>query len=137
MVPERPRAVLDTNVLVSAIVYGGLPRATLALVLDKKIIGVTSPALLAELLEVLRKRFFFSVADLKLLERQIKKKFTAVQPAETLGVLKDLADNRVLEAAYEGRCGYIVTGDKELLGLKQYKDIQILTPNEFLRVLKN
>ncbi|MBI2040465.1 putative toxin-antitoxin system toxin component, PIN family [Candidatus Microgenomates bacterium] len=53
-------------------------------------------------------------------------------PHETLHILRDEDDNRVLEAAREGNCDFIVTGDQDLLDLGKYKKIKILTSEEFL-----
>lgn len=131
------RAVLDTNVLVSAIVYGGKPREILvSMVLERKIDGVISPSLLAELLEVLRKKFEFASPDLNRVERQIKRKFIFVYPQKRISILDDEPDNRVLEAAAEGRCDFIVTGDKELLSLKSFQGAEIMPPRQFIEMIK-
>ena len=47
-------------------------------------------------------------------------------------VIRDQDDNRVLEAAIEGNCSHIITGDKGLLDIVTFKDITILTPDDFL-----
>lgn len=54
-----------------------------------------------------------------------------------MNVTKDKDDNRVLEAAVEGGCQFVITGDKELLELKKYKKIQILTAEEFLEGIED
>lgn len=127
------KVVLDTNVLISAFSFGGKPRKILTLTLAKKIIGITSLSLLGELLEVLGKKFRYSTEELDLIEVQMKKNFKIIKPKTSINVLKDLADNRVLEAAIEGDCELIITGDKALLSLKSFKGIKILTPNQFLQ----
>ena len=53
------RVVIDTNVLVSAIVFGGIPKQILTLVLDENITGVATRILVAELIDVLSKNFIF------------------------------------------------------------------------------
>lgn len=47
-------------------------------------------------------------------------------------VCRDPADNRVLEAAIAGNCEFIITGDKDLLILKKYQTVRILTPSAFI-----
>lgn len=126
------KVVLDTNILISALLFGGKPRQILKLVLNKQIKAVTSLILLAELSDVLMKKFDFSLEKTSLFEQKIKKYFQVVYPTQTINILKDTADNRVLEAAKTGDCQIIVTGDKELLELKEYKEIKILTADEFL-----
>lgn len=126
-------AVIDTNVLISALLFGGKPREVFQMVIDRKVHAISSPALLSELLDVLAKKFLFPRQKLLLVERKMTKIFTMVYPAEHVDVLVDKADNRVLEAAYEGQCRYIVTGDKALLKLGSYKSISIVTSEQFLK----
>lgn len=129
--------LIDTNVLISSIGFKGKPRQILHLVLEKKLKAVTSPILLAELHEVVNKKFPILAYELKIIERKIKKLFLTVHPKETLSVVRDIDDNRVLEAAVEGKCKFIITGDKDLLQLISYKDIQIVTPDTFLATYNN
>jgi len=127
-----PKVVLDTNVIVSALVYGGKPEQIIRLVLSKEIEAVTSPTLLAELSEVLAKKFNFDQAKIEQTQKKIKEGFRLIQPRKVLTIVKDEPDNRVLEAADAAACDSIVTGDKELLELHAFKDIKIITPAEFL-----
>lgn len=129
------RVVIDTNVLVSAIVYGGIPKQILSLVLDENLVGATTRVLMAELIDVLSKKFHFSPQKLADAESLIQDSFLILQPERTISLLDDDDDNRVLEAAVAGACDYIVTGDKDLLRLKQYKGIAIVTAAEFLKVI--
>ena len=129
----RPRVVVDTNVLVSAWLFGGNPRTILELVLNNQIEGVTSPQLLSELSDVLLKKFNFSAAKTRAVERKIKDRFEIVQPKSSIAILKDEGDNRVLEAAVTGRCHFIITGDKELLALKKFRKVAIISPEDFLK----
>lgn len=127
-----PRIVLDSNIFVSALVFGGNSSRCLKLVSKRKIVGVISPAIMAETFEILAKKFNYSPFRLEELQNQIQEYFELVHPSITISISRDPDDNRVLEAGVEGDCGYIVTGDKDLLDLKKYKDIIILTPSDFL-----
>lgn len=132
---ESPvKVVLDTNILISAIAFGGKPKNVLDLVLEEKIIAITSPILLAEFKEIYRKKFPLLEEDFELTIKNIEEIFWILQPTKTLDLLRDNDDNRVLEAALEGKCDYIVTGDKDLLELKSYKTIQIVTAEQFLKI---
>lgn len=130
---NRTKVLLDTNILISALIFGGEPRKIFLLTLERKIQAVTSPILLAELREVISKKFPKLIPNLAIIEKIIKKSFTIVQPEISVNILKDTDDNRVLEAAVEGKCSFIITGDKELLELKSFKDIGIVKVSNFLR----
>lgn len=132
MAHEKIRVLLDTNILISAIVYGGKPEEILRFVIERKITAITSPVLLGELQDILVKKFGFSAAKSELLRQKMRKNFITVHPTRKLSVLKDDPDNRVLEAAAAGRCRYIITGDRELLKLNSYQSIKIVTPQQFL-----
>lgn len=126
------KVLLDTNVIISAIGFGGKPRDMLALVLKNRIRAVTSPVLLAELEDVINKKFPLLTVEYKRINRLIRKKFKIVEPKKSLRILHDEPDNRVLEAATQGKCSYIITGDKELLKLGHFQKIKILSTDEFL-----
>jgi len=131
------RTVLDTNILISAIGFGGKPREVLILCLENKVKAITSRILIAELQEVISKKFPELNHKLNQIQKRIDKKFEKVQPRNIVNILKDEDDNRVLEAALEGKCEYIITGDKELLDLGGYQGTKIVTTNQFLKsVLK-
>lgn len=131
-VEKPPRVVLDTNILVSALIYGGKPQQIYNLVFDKRIFAVTSSILLAELTETLIKKFNFDSIRVKQVEKITRKNFQVVHPKKTIQLLIDEDDDRVLEAADEGNCNYIITGDKELLELNTYKNTKIMSADEFL-----
>jgi len=95
---------------------------------------VTSNILIAELVDVVNKKFPLSTQDLELLKEQIYNKFDIVSPTDSLDVLNDTDDNRVLEAAIKGECEFIVTGDRELLDLGRYKKIKIVSVSDFLNL---
>jgi len=128
------KVVLDTNILIPAIAFGGKPQEVLNLVLEEKIIVFISPILLAEFKEIYRKKFPLSKEDFELTIKNIEELFEIIQPIKTLGVCRDEYDNRVLEAALEGKCSYIITGDKDLLDLGSFKNIEILTTEQFLQI---
>ncbi len=127
------RIVLDTNVIISAVLFGGNPRIILESIQKKEFTAVTSPVLLSELADVLRKKFSFSIEAVAALDIQLRKQCIVVSPQQTITILSDTPDNRVLEASVEGKCTAIITGDKELLALKIYQHVRILTPDIFLK----
>lgn len=132
MVKRTDRVVLDTNIIISGTVYKGKPRDLFQMVLDGEIEAVTSQVLIAECVEVYNKKFPLSPDEIKFIERKIRRKFILIQPRKTINKLIDEPDNRVLEAAVEGKCDYIITGDRDLLRLKVFKRVKIITVSEFL-----
>lgn len=126
------RVVLDTNILVSALVYGGNPIKVLLFALNKRIQVITSPILLSELTDIISKKFPLSLEDMHLLEKEMQKNFVIVHPSKILNIVRDEDDNRVLEAAVAGKCNFIITGDQDLLDLGKYENIRIVTPSQFL-----
>ena len=67
-VEKPPKVVLDTNILISALIYGGKPQQIYNLIFDKRIFAITSSILLAELTEILVKKFNFDLDRIKQLE---------------------------------------------------------------------
>lgn len=128
-----PRAVLDTNIVVSGLGWGGSPAAILDAVSDGRIVLVTSPPLLAELRRVLGypklAKVFPKAAQLADL---VAASGVVVDPSDLLAVVGDEPDNRVLEAAVEGAADYIVSGDVHLLDLGSFQGIPILRPADFV-----
>ncbi len=127
-----PRAVLDTNVIVSGLGWPGPPATILDAASDGRLVLVTSAPLLAELRRVLAYPKLAKVihgavqlADL------VAASSVVVTPSRVLAVVSDESDNRVLEAAVEGAADYIVSGDADLLDLGSFRGIPIIRPAEF------
>lgn len=135
-------AVLDTNVVVSAVIS---PKGPPAQVLEEWRAGrfnwVTSEALIAEVAGVLRsrrlRRFLpWTREELDELLLLLSRLTNRVAPTETLDVVHaDPTDNRVLEAALEGHADYMVSGDSDLLELGEFRGIPIVSPARFVAIL--
>ena len=129
------RVVADTNIFVSAIMFGGLPGAFLDLALRGSFSLVISTAILEELDEKLRRKFRVSAHDSSATRTQLEAIADVVTPSANLAiVLDDPDDDRVLECAIEGRADFIVSGDRHLLRLVSFKSIPILTVRQFFSV---
>ena len=127
------RVVADTNIYISALMFGGLPGMLLDLGLMQAIKLVISPALLDELQDKLRVKFGVLAQDAAAIRAQLESIGDLIDPAIALDVVTDDPDdNRVLECAVAGRADYIVSGDRHLLKLKEHAGIPILTAREFL-----
>jgi len=74
---------------------------------------------------------------IKKVEVQINSLSHVVYPTVEINIARDRDDNRVLEVAEESESSIIVTGDKDLLSLKVYKNIIIMNPKVFLEIIGN
>jgi len=127
------RVVLDTNVLVSALLFGGIPARVTRLAIEGHILSATSPALLAELHGVLLAKFLFPSTIAEVIVMEWKTVSVVVEPTVEVSVIvSDPADNRVLECAVGAHADAIVSGDRHLLELQVFRGIPILSPHAFL-----
>jgi uncharacterized protein len=128
------RVVLDTNVFIAAVVADGLCRDLVRVrVLPHKLL--TSPPLLRELRTTLRNKFAVDPGELPLLS-QLNEEGGIVAPGRLGGrVSRDKSDDAVLATAVTGKADVIVTGDDDLLVLKEFRGIRILSPRQFLQLL--
>ena len=129
------RVVLDTNVIVSAVMFGGLPEKLLVKILSGDHVIVISPYIIEETNRILRTKFSSKPDSLKLLNDLLKE--ADIQYfVPFIHVLSDEPDNRILETAVVGKAEIIVTGDKLLLDQKKYKDVLIVKPALLMEALK-
>ncbi|MDD5457657.1 MAG: putative toxin-antitoxin system toxin component, PIN family [Candidatus Margulisbacteria bacterium] len=129
------KVVLDTNVFISAILFGGQPREILNSVIKGKIRLFVSEPILAGITNVLqRKKFNFPVDIIPSIINEIEAISDYIHTNNNISVIKEgPADNRVLECAVAANSDIIITGDKHLLNLKSYKNILITTPANFIK----
>lgn len=134
---KQIKVILDTNIYISAIIFGGNPKKILKLARAQKIKVFTSIQILLEISEKLHKKFKLSEKDVAKILRGISKITEVVHPKIKLNIVKeDPSDNKILECALEANADYIVTGDKHLLKLKRFEETKIVTPSDFLKALK-
>ena len=126
------KAVIDTNVFLSAIFWGGKPKEVLRLIFSKRIIGVTSPAILEEIENKLIQKFNYPKEQAEEYLKLIIENFHVVNPELKVDIVEDPKDNKIIEAAIEAGADFIITGDRHLLKIKGYEGIEIIAPNEFL-----
>jgi len=128
------KVIVDTNCLVSAFYSSNHSRQIIDLARKKKILIITSKTLNAELSEVFHRKVLANQLKKNHFLNKILALSYVVSPTKTITAIdRDPDDDRVLEAAIEGKCEYIISGDKDLLELKKYKKIRIVTPKEFLK----
>jgi len=134
---KRLRIVLDTNVLISAVLFGGTPRQVLELIIAGKVECSISVAMLDELRDVLlRPKFGLSAAQTAMIVEEVNAIAEVVSPNERIDhVVSDPDDNMVLECAVEAKASVVVTGDSHLLDLQAFQNVPILSPADFLKML--
>ena len=127
------RVVFDTNILVSALVFpGGQGDAALRRIIAGTDRLLMSRAILDELLEVLSRKFARDAEELAHVAVFVSELAMVVAPRRRLRVVKDDPDNRILECAIAGRAEAIVTGDKALLALGNFRNIPVVTLRSYL-----
>ena len=128
------KAVLDTNVLISAYVFpGGKPEAVYRLALEGRLQIGTSRTLLAEFGRVLDQKFGWDSDRVEAAVAQMTRIAMVVEPSEAVQVITaDPADDRVLEAGRACDADVIVSGDRHLLDLGAWSEIEIISPAEFI-----
>ena len=131
------KVVLDTNVLISAILFGGKPRQILEKAIRGEIRLCLSEPILEELRGVLgRSKFGYSPEMIQFIFTELTGIADFVNPSETIDVvLEDSEDNRILECAVEAKANTIISGDSHLLKLNRYRNIEVLDAAAFLERL--
>ena len=128
--------VVDTNVIVSALLFGGQPGRLMSLWQNGGIKPIASKPMMDELLRVLAyPRFDLTAKEIEyLLYRQILPYVDIIDVlAGGISVSEDPSDDIFIHCALEAGVHYIISGDQHLLKLKNFEQIAILTVREFLK----
>lgn len=126
------KIVIDTNIVISGVFFGGWPRRVLQAVLADKITACVNIAIIQEYNEVVRE--MVSRKQGKIDENILMPLVARMQIVDgkaTVQVCRDPDDNKFLECAKDAHALYIVSGDKDLLDIGSYEEIEILTAKEF------
>lgn len=131
------KVVLDTNILISSIFWSGIPRQIVDLAVAGKFKAITSIEILKEIESVLIKKFsdipYQRVRDII---RDVLSYSQLVVAGElTIAQLRDIKDIPIITCALMAKADYIVTGDNDLLVLKEFNGIQILNAKSFLNTI--
>jgi putative PIN family toxin of toxin-antitoxin system len=131
------RVVLDTNVIVSALLFQSTLSKIVILWQGDAFIPIISKDTFQELQTVLAyPKFALTPDEIRaILEGEILPFFEVVEAVEDVkGVCADPADDKFLACACAASADYLVSGDKTLTELKQYKSVKIIKPSEFLKL---
>ncbi len=130
----QPVAVYDTNVLISGMVWGGIPYDCIELAQQEKVEGLTCDEILDEFENKLTTKLGFSPSGAAEMIAGLLDFLQIVEiPNRLKGITTDPDDDMIIECAVVGGATHIVTGDqKHLLPLGNYQGILIVKPADFL-----
>lgn len=131
---KKISAVIDTNILISSMFWKGAPYKIIELIIEDKIDAFVSKETMKELVDVLKKDFQTPNDIIEEELNLVNSIATIIDNYELLDVVRDEKDNHVLSCAIKINADYIITGDNDLLELKQYENTRILKANEFLKL---
>jgi len=129
------RVVFDTNIFISAFVIPGslAEKAILKIIEEEDSLLISAP-IIDEILSVLSSKFGRDREGLSHVAVTVSELAELVKPARRIKLLKDEPDNRILECAIYGKADLLVTGDKKILQLGEYKGIKIISLREYLEL---
>jgi putative PIN family toxin of toxin-antitoxin system len=134
------KAVLDTNVWVSALLWGGKPASVIKAAEEGKVAIYASEEIIAEISQVLAYPKIAKVYQSERLRNElIEAVLKAVNLVEVVKkvrvVLEHPADDKFIECALAARADFIVSGDKHLLKVGSYNKTRIVSVSEFLQII--
>jgi putative PIN family toxin of toxin-antitoxin system len=129
------RVLLDSNVWLAILITDGQCRRMWRQVRDVSQV-FASPDILDEIEEKLRLKFGFHPRHAHLLAAFVRRQTKSVTVKESPSkVCRDRDDDLVLAAAVNAGCSYLVTGDKDLLALKNFAGMDVVTPRKFAELV--
>lgn len=130
------RAVLDTNIYISALVFpGGRAEKAVHAAADGRFDLLISKPIMLEVLDVLARKFGRDPEELSRVALFLADLARRVRPRKKLTILRDDPDNRILECALSGHAEMVVTGDQAMLKLERVEEVRILTLRDFLKII--
>jgi uncharacterized protein len=130
------RVTVDTNVIISALNFPGNPARIIEMAENGTILLSVSEDILSEVERVLlRPKFGWTQEQIDTAILDLSGFTEHVRPTQRIDVVKeDPTDNRIVECAATASSEYLVSGDKHLLKLGQYRGIKIVTPADFVEI---
>lgn len=139
MKPFRTRVVLDTNVLISGILFEGSEAEILHSAEVGRIAVFVSLEILGEFVNVLsRPKFQLATQEILAATEYILSFAIVREPTSRVGMrIRDPEDLKFLGCAQAARAHFLVTGDKDLLTIGKFQNTRILTPSQFLSLKRD
>lgn len=126
------KIVIDTNVLISGVFFGGFPRKILSAVVSQKITACATTEIINEYEEIVQEMINRKQGHInKSILSPLIKVMEIIEPVIHVEICRDPDDNKFLECAKDSHALYIVSGDKDLLVIEQFENVQIVTAKSF------
>lgn len=126
------KIVVDTNVLISGVFFGGFPRKILSSIVEKRISAFATTEIVDEYEEIVQEMVSRKQGHLnKEILSPLIGALEMIEPVSNIQISRDPDDDKFINCAKDAHALYIVSGDKDLLVLQQYENIQIVTAKEF------
>ena len=126
------RVVVDTNVVISGTFFGGKPREILEAIVDGRISAFATPEIVGEYQEIVDEMISRKQGHLR---RDVLAPFeealSIAEPQTHVEVCRDPDDDKFLGCAIDALAIHIVSGDKDLLTIRSYEGVEIVTAAEF------
>ena len=133
------KLVIDTNIFISSFFWGGNPRIIMIRIIDGKDTLFVSNEILREIFFVMtRPKFNVSHRQINLFVDSIEEVACHVTSLGVIqGICRDSDDDKILECAVLGNVDFMISGDNDLLSLKEFRGIPIMTASEYIEKVEN
>ena len=126
------RIVVDTNVIISGVFFGGAPRQILNAIVTSKVTACATTEIVDEYLEIVDEMVSRKQGNInKNILSPLIHSLEMIEPRTQVKLSRDPDDDKFLGCAKDAKALYIVSGDKDLLVLERYENIEIITAREF------
>lgn len=126
------RIVIDTNVLISGVFFGGFPREILNAVVENRLTACATAEIIAEYEEIVQVMIIRKQGHInRHLLAPLVQALDVIEPITHLHLCRDPDDDKFIGCAKDAKALYIVSGDKDLLVLEKFENIEIVTAKDF------
>lgn len=126
------KIVVDTNVMISGIFFGGNPQKVLRAIVSNEIVACATTEIIDEYEEIVERMIQKKQGHLNAnILTPVLQKLELIEAKSIVDICRDPDDNKFLGCAKDAKALYIVSGDADLLDLGNYEDIDIITAKEF------
>ena len=126
------KIVIDTNVIISAIFFGGNPQKIIEAVVDGGFHAFATPAIIEEYCEIVDEMVKRRQGRLnRHILSPLIAKLSVIEAVSVVKISRDPDDDKFIECAIDAGAIYIISGDKDLLDVGEYQNVQIITAQEF------
>jgi uncharacterized protein len=133
--------VFDINVLISSLIVEGNPQELWQRAKSKEFVLAFSKKMLSDLVNVLKRQKFekyVTSADVGIFLNDLRNSGKIVHVKSRFKVVaEDPDDDEIIRTAFDAKANYIVSGDRHLLALREFKGIRMVTVNQMLKILNS